>query len=468
MLLFWAGLCSCRIVVQRNERLGVLMKPLPALYFDVTDVVEYAMVNHTVTGIQRCVLNILESAVRQGAGRPVYGLVKHPLTNAFKLASLEFMHGSYSLRDFALRFELPTGKALWFARKLRKYREASFKRAFRGCGLHIQWAASSRLRARNAALSSETQPSCLMDLELVPGSAIVSLGAGWATDYTGVESLARRNGCKVVSFVHDIFAITCPQLTGLADKKKNARFRKWLDEAARRSDLLICNSQFTKMQVERHLMRGNITAAIAVADFPHEFKSAAGQAQVIRSEIADLAQNEFILCVGTIEVRKNILELLQAWNAIQSKRENLPHLVLAGRKGWNVRNVYSFLRRTANVGGTVKIIDKPSDAELEFLYRKCAFTVFPSLFEGWGLPIGESLWFGKPVICAANASMPEVGGSYATYFNHDEPGSLLAALERMLDKPVRLPMDIRSHLTTWDGAASSICFAIDASGHGAC
>lgn len=200
------------------------MKPPPALYFDVTDVVEYAMVNHTVTGIQRCVLNILESAVRQGAGRPVYGLVKHPLTNTFKLASLEFMRASYSLRDFALRFELPTGKALWFARKLRKYREASFKRAFRRCGLHIQWAASSRLRARTAALSSETQPSCLMDLELVPGSAIVSLGAGWGTDYIGVENLARRNGCKVVSFVHDIFAITCPQLTGSRTRKRMPDF----------------------------------------------------------------------------------------------------------------------------------------------------------------------------------------------------------------------------------------------------
>jgi len=304
-----------------------------------------------------------------------------------------------------------------------------------------------------------------MDLELIPGSTIVSLGAGWSTDYTGVQRLARSHGCKVVSFVHDIFAITSPQLTGLADKKKNTRFRKWLDDVAQTSDLLLCNSLFTRSQLEQYLMCSNVAADIAVAAFPHEFKLDARQPQVIRQEVIDLAQGRFVLCVGTIEVRKNILELLQAWSKIQESRgEGTPDLVLAGNKGWCVSDVYAFLLHTGNVGGTAKIIDKPSDAELEYLYRKCAFTVFPSLFEGWGLPIGESLWFGKPVICAANASMPEVGGSFATYFNHDEPGSLLAALERMLDNPVRLPDDIRSYLTTWDGTASSICSAIWAGG----
>jgi glycosyltransferase involved in cell wall biosynthesis len=430
----------------------------PVLYFDVTDIVEYALVNTTVTGIQRCVLRILESVIRQGADRPVLGLLKHPLTGAFKEADLSFMRDPYDLSDFASRFELLSGKTRWLARKLRNYRKASLKRSFRWCALQGQWAASKGLRAQINSLSEQARPSCLRDLELVRGSAIVSLGAGWGTDYTGLGKLARSHDCKTVSFVHDIFAITAQHYTGLADKKKNARFRNWLEEIARSSDLLICNSLYTKNQLEKYLAALDIAANIAVARFPHEFKSAT---QIIREEIIDLSRRKYLLCVGTIEIRKNILPLLEVWTSLQKTRKSdTPVLVLAGGKGWSVGNVYDFLRRTGNAGGTVKIIDKPNDAELEFLYQNCEFTVFPSLFEGWGLPIGESLWFRKPVICADNASMPEVGRDFAAYFNHETPGSLFAALEQMIENPKSLPYDIRSYLTTWDDTASSICSAI--------
>ena len=159
----------------------------PALYFEVTGIVEYAMSNTTVTGIQRSVLRILESLICQGSGRPVYGLVKHPVTGAFKIADLGFMRGPYNLRDFATRFEFPRARPQWLARKLHNYRE---------CLLKFQWATSRKRRAPNDATLSESRPSCLRELELVPGSVIVSLGAAWATDYRGVEMLARSHGCK--------------------------------------------------------------------------------------------------------------------------------------------------------------------------------------------------------------------------------------------------------------------------------
>ena len=436
--------------------------PEAALYFDVTDVVEYAMVNTTVTGIQRSVLRILESVVRQSPEQPVYGLVKHPLTGGFKIVNLEFMRAPYNLRDFAMRFELPTGKALWLARKQRKHRNAALRRFLRGGWLHIQWAASRKLRTRIRALGEETKPSCLMDLQLIPGSTVVSLGACWGTDYRSVMQLAQSHGCKTAALIHDIIAITAPHYTGM-NEKKCLRFREWLDYISEHYDILLCNSTFTKAEVEKYLMPGRIVPDIRVLRFPHEFKAPAETARnEIREAVTDFAKGKYILCAGTIEIRKNVLQLLQTWAEIQASRAgNTLHLVLAGGRGWKVDSVYDFLRRTANVGGTVKIIDKPSDAELEFLYRHCEFTVFPSLLEGWGLPIGESLWFGKPVICAASASMPEVGGSFATYFSHDEPGSLLAALECMLGAPLSLPEDIRTHLTTWDDTASSICFAIE-------
>jgi glycosyltransferase involved in cell wall biosynthesis len=130
--------------------------------------------------------------------------------------------------------------------------------------------------------------------------------------------------------------------------------------------------------------------------------------------------------------------------------------------GWGVKEVYNFLSDTGHLDGSIKVIDRPNDSELELLYRHCKFTVFPSLMEGWGLPIGESLWFRKPVLCAQSASMPEAGGRFATYFNHDEPQSLLAKLLGMIDNPVQLPDNIGNYLRSWEDTANSILDFIDA------
>jgi glycosyltransferase involved in cell wall biosynthesis len=432
----------------------------PALYFDVTDIVEHAMSHTTVTGIQRSVLRILESLICQGCGLPVYGLVKHPVTGAFKIADLDFIRGPYNLRDFVTRFEFPCARAQWLARKLRNYRKTPIKRFIRAGLLKFQWATSRERRAPHDAMLSESRPSCLRDLELVPGSVIVSPGAAWATDYRSVELLARSHGCKTAAVVYDIVPISAPHYCGLG-KKRSLQFQDWLDHISQNFDTLICGSHFTKAEVENYLAPKRATADIKVVRLAHEFKAPNDQGEV-NGAVCALATSEYILCVGTIEIRKNILELLHAWAAMrESRAKKMPNLVLAGGRGWKVDDVYDFLGRTANVGGTVKIVDKPSDAELEFLYRHCAFTVFPSRLEGWGLPIGESLWFGKPVICAASSSMPEVGGRFATYFSHDEPNSLLAALESMLDNPVSLPRDIRCQLTTWNATARSIAAALD-------
>ena len=142
----------------------------------------------------------------------------------------------------------------------------------------------------------------------------------------------------------------------------------------------------------------------------------------------------------------------------------MPNLVLAGGRGWKVDNVYDFLGRTANVDRTVKIVDKPSGAELEFLYRRCALTVFPSRLEGCGLPIGERLWFGKRVICAARSSMPEVAGSFANYFSHDEPPAKEAAgmharisgRESVWVRGIGCPPHLHDGFETGNGFANSL------------
>lgn len=431
----------------------------PALYFDLTDIAEHAMTHTVVTGVQRSVLKILESVITRNNGRQVFGLVKHPLTGQFLMADLSFLREPYDLSDFASRFELSSGKSRWLARKLLRYGNRPFRRFLHANRLRLQWAASKKLRDEVLKAPRRTLPSVLLEAAVEPGSYIVSLGSGSRSDYAGLSNFARLNGCEVVSFVYD----TIPVCGHSFAKDKNRLWASWIAHITKESALILAASSFTKKELEAHFRRNGLSAEIAVVRFPHEFKySSARRKDPIREDVAKIAQGSYALCVGTFEMRKNTLGLLQAWRELKGKRPSDPTmLVLAGGKGRGGDEVFAFLRETENIGGKATIVEKPNDAELELLYRHCQFTVFPSFYEGWGLPIGESLWFGKPVLCANSSSMPEVGGNFATYFDHDKPGSLVNKLQEMIDDPAELPENIRDYLTSWDDTAASLLYAID-------
>ena len=94
--------------------------------------------------------------------------------------------------------------------------------------------------------------------------------------------------------------------------------------------------------------------------------------------------------------------LVRAWRRLldEMPAAEVPALVFAGRVGYMVADLMQELRNSAFLGGKVVLVDHPDDAELAALYRGCLFTVFPSLYEGWGLPVTESLAFGKPCLVA--------------------------------------------------------------------
>ena len=401
------------------------MKASAPIYFDITDIVEHAMHNSVVTGVQRSAIRIIEGFIRNRCADRIFGFLKHPVSGEFTLCDLSFMKGAYDIGDFVARFGLPIGKEAWFAGKLLRYKNRPVKRLLRKARLHAQWAVSPSLRGKIKDSRSAELPCCLMPLELKAGGIIVSLGASWGSDYVGVSELAKAHDCKVVSFVHDILSLSMPADAVHGAKYKIVKFVAWLKFIAGNSSLLLCNSAFTENDLRRYLGEQGISARTAVVRFPHEFRVSSGQSGVIRSEIRTLAAAKYALFVGRIEARKNVIGLLEAWaeaRAVPGAKADL--LIIAGKPGAKAGEVFEFLQKTRNVSGTVQVIDSPSDLELEMLYRNCQFTVFPSIFEGWGLPIGESLWFGKPVICADNSSMPEAGGEFATYFTHKRPDFL--------------------------------------------
>ncbi len=192
----------------------------------------------------------------------------------------------------------------------------------------------------------------------------------------------------------------------------------------------------------------------------------APQGQVLRREITELARTPFVLVVGTLESRKNIWRLAQAWQRLSAEAGlALPRLVFAGKRGWHIADFNDLMQATGNLGGLVQFADRPSDTELAWLYENCLFTAMVSLYEGWGLPIGESLAFGKTAVVADNSSMPEVGGDMVEYCDATSIDSIADAVRKLVAEPAhRETLEARiadTRLRTWDDVAADFVAALE-------
>jgi glycosyltransferase involved in cell wall biosynthesis len=137
------------------------------------------------------------------------------------------------------------------------------------------------------------------------------------------------------------------------------------------------------------------------------------QARSAPSEPAvnEALRNGFVLVVGTVEIRKNHHLLLDVWEMMLAELgpQKTPLLVIAGQRGWLASETLARITRTPGFEGVVRFVEGPSDGELAWLYEHCTFTVYPARYEGWGLPVTESLDFGKFCLTGDGSSLPEAG-----------------------------------------------------------
>jgi glycosyltransferase involved in cell wall biosynthesis len=143
----------------------------------------------------------------------------------------------------------------------------------------------------------------------------------------------------------------------------------------------------------------------------------------------------YALVVSTIEPRKNHMLLFRVWRRLLADlpRDRVPTLVWAGRVGWMVGDLMQQLTNAEWLDDKIRLVEDPTDAEIEALYRGSLFTLFPSFVEGWGLPVTESLAFGKPCLIADHAALREAGGTLARCFDpenlHDAHRAIRATIE---------------------------------------
>jgi alpha-1,3-rhamnosyl/mannosyltransferase len=136
-----------------------------------------------------------------------------------------------------------------------------------------------------------------------------------------------------------------------------------------------------------------------------------------------------VLAVGTLEPRKNLPRLVEAYRALDAELQACHPLVVVGALGWETGPTRAAL---ASLGSRCLMLGFVSDAALEELYRRCSLFCYPSLGEGFGLPVLEAMAAGAPVITSNISSLPEVGGEAVEYVAPDSAASIAAALERLL------------------------------------
>lgn len=148
---------------------------------------------------------------------------------------------------------------------------------------------------------------------------------------------------------------------------------------------------------------------------------------------------KFILSVGTLEPRKNFITLLKSFAKLRKKFPEF-HCIIIGSKGWNYREIFKTIE-TLKIGDFVHFPDYVSEENLVKYYNLASFFVYPSLYEGFGIPVLEAMQCGCPVITSNVSSLPEVAGSSAILINPKNTDELSKKMEEIImDEKIRETM----------------------------
>jgi glycosyltransferase involved in cell wall biosynthesis len=289
-------------------------------------------------------------------------------------------------------------------------------------------------------------------ITLTAGDWLINLGASWDHAYTPAELTAwRANGAKIGLFVHDLIAALHPEW---CTQGTITDITAWLAGIVPQADLLFANSRQTQADFARVMGKG--------AKIPVVLPMGCNR---MDSALAAAPRNE-VLMVGSLEVRKNHVSLLHVWRRLLAALpvDEVPKLVFAGKIGWLTGDFLQALDNANWLGGKIQLVESPAEPELAALYQSCRFTIFPSLYEGFGLPVTESLAHGKMVAASDRPAIREAGGDFCAYFDPENISSITETVTTLLD-PARLAaMEARIAAAfrplTWENTASAMLAAL--------
>jgi len=251
------------------------------------------------------------------------------------------------------------------------------------------------------------------------GDILFICGLGWEVfDFGLLSSIKKESDMRIATVIYDLIPVLFPEMMG--DDLKDL-FSKYFLNMADLNDFVFCISKSTAKDFidfcTTHSKRAPRTEVIVLGAsalaIPND-----GEIKVAGT-LARHRKIKFALSVGTFEVRKNYKLLLDAWTDLCVDNDFEMDLVIVGMPGWRNDNVIKQLKRSELYNKRIYWYERLSDEGLAWLYDACQVFVYPSLYEGWGLPVVEALIHNRPAIISNRGAVPEAGMGLCTVVDPD-------------------------------------------------
>jgi FkbM family methyltransferase len=301
--------------------------------------------------------------------------------------------------------------------------------------------------------STEQSPDLSLVVYPDENDVLFSGGLGWdVVDWDLIGTLRQACNLRMVSMLYDLIPVKFPAMLGQPTSHYANYFLHVLDEC----DLALCISECTRRDLMEFAARTGhrepsaevvlLGANVAATPSADEFADAG-----LRNR---LERGRFALTVGTFEIRKNYKMLIDLWHELIDDSTFDLDLVIVGIAGWRVEDVLAQLQTSPLFGSRIFWLQGISDAGLSWLYRSCHVFLFPSIYEGWGLPVVEALQHGRPVIISNRGAVPEAGLGSAEIIDPDDRQAWRKAITAEARSPRRHV--VAADIPSWDDTAATV------------
>lgn len=248
-------------------------------------------------------------------------------------------------------------------------------------------------------------------------------------DPTGVTPLALgAGGASIVVTVHDVFAWSLP---GYSSRIDTLIYKQWLPRILpRRADAVVTDSEHSGQEIEKYLNVPTAKVNVIPIGVDQRFcVQPTGAVQALLHDKFDL-KTSYLLYVGAITQRKNIVRSIEAFAQIAPQFPDL-RFVIVGPGSWLQTPIEATVQRLS-IEDKIIMTGRVADEDLPALYAGASAFVFPSLYEGFGLPVLEAMACGTPVVTSNVSSLPEVAGDAALMVDPHDVDALAEAMQRLL------------------------------------
>jgi len=237
--------------------------------------------------------------------------------------------------------------------------------------------------------------------------------------------------CPVVATIHDLSFEHLPETF---NRRSRAQLRLTVRRTARKAAQILTLSEFSRRDIVDTYRIAPDRVSVTPAAAPSHFKPIEDETELRKIREIYGIERDYILSVSSIQPRKNLIRLIEAYSCLRGLRPEgkLPQLILVGKRGWLDNETFRAAQRHS-ANNDIAFTGYVAENDLSALYSGATCFVYPSFFEGFGLPVLEAMQCGAPVIAGNRTSIPEVVGNAGLLFDPFDTNALVQALTRVLD-----------------------------------